>query len=276
MSDKVKKDVDAAADELNQEAGEEKTKLDQIGEDVANLTDMVKSQTGTDEKKPDEEKPEIDVNEMTIEDMAKAISDSEDPEGQVKELLSQCNPGLEHLLDENGERHFDDEMLKSLQDSEDERTKVLNGIILAGKAQTERYEKAFGVMANLAVGMTKALSAVTAEMTEMKKSFANAPVKEDADLAAGEEETVVVPPVNGETSAPISKDATLDAAGPKYTDSFMLTALNKSFFNTQPDKYYLYSKLLGKVGADRLYNELDNSNKPSERDDAVAISAYLS
>lgn len=272
MADELTAEEEAKAKELEKKTNAEKTTLEKIGDDVNGITDMLKSQTVT-EKEP-EEKATIDVDTMTIEDMAKAINDSDDPEGQIKELIAQCNVGLENLIDTDGERHFDDEMLKSLQDSDEETKMVLNGIILAGKSQADRTAKAIGVMSNLAIGMTKALSAVTVEMTEMKKSFADAPMKEKVELKKDDDD-IDVPEVNAAASAPKSKDVSHGDLGPAYTDDQMRLALNKSFFNIQPSKYHGYNKMLGKIGADRLYSELDNSNKPSERDDAVTISTYL-
>lgn len=271
MAEELTAEEEAKAKELEQGSKVEKTQLEKIGDDVTNLTDMVKSQSGEKEKEDPEKKDEGLDMKLNAEEMAKSITEAkpEDAGKFIKELMIHCNVGIEDIFDEDGERYFPEEFVKSLKESEDETKQLLNGVIEANKAQHERYAKAFDVMMNLTLGMTKSFGGVVSELTEMKKSLVTPDV---------ETETEVDIPSVGEDAAkgPKSQDTDINATIPRYTVETMVTALNKAFYNGETAKYYKYKKTLDRTeDADLFYSRLDNSSNPGERQDAVAIFAYL-
>lgn len=268
MADKLTPEEEAKAKELEQISNADKTQLDKIGDGIADLVDMAKSQTEDDKDKPDPDKKEGLDMELNAEEMAKSIKETDDPKKFIKELVGHCEVGLEDIFDETGERYFDDDLIKSLQDSEEETKQILNGLVIANKTQSERFSKAIGVMMNLNLGMVKSLEGLQTEMVEMKKSMT--PTIPDANVPEIDDK---LPPLGDEAAKDaISADADLSAQGPKFQVDQMLSALHKSFGDRDTGKYYKYKKQLQKFGnADTFYANLERT----AHQDSLTVNNYL-
>lgn len=269
MSEELSKDEIAVAKKLQNESAEQNDQLNNIDSRITELLTIAKSGAGVEEEKKkakDKEREHLDMD-LTTEDMAKSIKNSSDPAKMIRELMEYANVGVSDVYDTEGDRVVDDELIKSLQEVDSKTLKVLGASIIAGDAHRDRVLKAFETNMNFCLRMAKSLQQVHEEIKELKdvtKSFA----RDDGDKSE-------LPGTGDDVaSSPISADTGNSVHMPRFTHDKMKKALISAFQDT-PEKKFKYLDKLRHLEPDELYDSLHNSSIAAERDDSVALSAFL-
>jgi hypothetical protein len=244
MSNELSAEEQAAADKLKAEAKEEKTKIEQIGDDLADVTTMLKSVVEKKEEADSEEKKEIDYSAIVPEKLAKSLVESDDKEKTVDfiaRLTEGCNLMPQDMIGENGEPFVNAEMMKSLEDATDEGKQFLSGILYSMQEANERTAKVNAVNMQLMSTLVKSLQGLTEGMKEMEKSFVK-PVEKKADVVAE------LPEFTENTSAEAISEATGDDLGaPTIHRDVAVRAIKKSFKSEDQNEYIKQTTYCGLV-----------------------------
>ncbi len=231
-------DEQAAADKLKAEAKEGKTKIDQIGDDLADVSTMLKSVVDKKEKETgdeEEKKKEIDYSEIVPEDLAKSLVESDDKEKTIdfiSRLTEGCNLMPQDMIGENGEPFVDAEMMKSLEDATDEGKQFMSGILYSMQEANERTAKVNAVNMQLMSTLVKSLQGQTEVMKEMEKSFASKTVEKKAD------DVDKLPEFTEENAADPASEATGEDQGALTIHrDVAMRAIKKSFVSSDTQEY---------------------------------------
>ena len=271
MAEELTQEEKDAAAKINEKAANEKTEMEKIGETLTGVDTLVKSLVEDKEKKEDgdgiEENQEIDFEKIVPEDLAKSFKgDTDKAKEYISKLTEACNIMPQDMTDEDGERFIDDEMLKSLQDSEETGQRYLSGIFHAMQESNERTVKKDAVNMQLLIDLAKSVTGLHGVMGELQKSMV--PVEKSVP----KEENIL--PLLGESAgqSPLSlqgQGAIEQSTGIDYNQglSILKKAFPGNFGNIEESaKYEEYVDYTKKNGFEEALNIM------SDDDRAVVIS----
>ena len=240
-----------AADKLKAESKTEDTKIDQIGKDVAGVTEMLKSHVEKTEKAEDdgdgeEEKP-IDYSAINPEELAKSLVESDDKEKTVdfiSRLTEGCNLMPQDMIGEDGEPFVSAEMMKSLEEASDEGKQYLSGILYAMQEGNERNAKLASVNMHLMSSLTKAIQDQNGVVADLAKSFASKTVETKIP-----DKTADLPEFTEENSNTAKSVDTADDTPALIHRDVGMRAVKKSFVSSDPAQYRKQTEYCEKISS---------------------------
>ena len=250
-----------AADKLKAESKTEKTKIDQIGDDLSGVTEMLKSHVEKTEKAEDdgggeEEKP-IDYSAINPEELAKSLVESDDKEKTVdfiSRLTEGCNLMPQDMIAEDGEPFVSAEMMKSLEEASDEGKKFLSGILYSMQEANERNSKIAAVNMQLMSTLTKSIQDQNGILSVMEKSFTAKTVETKTTDAATE-----LPEFTEENSNTAKSVDVADETPALVHRDVGMRAVKKSFISSDPAQYRKqneYCEKISSVGFETAMNQI--------------------
>lgn len=262
----TQEEKDKAA-ELAAKAQAEKSANEKIAENLSAVTDLLKSavEKKTVEKEP--EKKEIDFENMDTHEMsvslAKSFADDKEKAVEfIKELTEACGLNPQDMVDGDGNEYIDEEMLKSLEESQTKGEKYLAGILYSMQETNSRNAKKDEVIMHTMMNLAKSVIDINATVTELQKSFA----KPEGDKSGGEPEKK-----EGEIQLP-----TLDAGDPiSEIDTAMVKSISKADFmkalkksfpgkhgNTvEQEKYNSYADQANRLDPEMVIGLMDDGDR---------------
>lgn len=227
LTDEEKK----AAKEIDDKAAGEKTSLEKLGDQIGNVEDLIKSQVAekeADEEGKKEDENVIDWEKVTPEELAKSLVDGENKDKAkefITELVESCNILPQDMYSETGEPYIDENMLKSMEESEEAGQKLMSGILYSMQEANAMNAKKDTFQMQLLVDLAKSIVGIHGEMVEMKKSMS----KEEMTVIPGNDDGNALPDLEGTAAKPLSQDEGAVDGSPLYNKGAYMFALKKSF-----------------------------------------------
>jgi hypothetical protein len=226
----TQEEKDKAA-ELAAKAQTEKSANEKIAENLSAVTDLLKSAVEKKaEEKTEPEKEEIDFENMDTHEKAETLAKSfaEDKEKAIefiKELTEACGLNPQDMVDGEGNEYINEEMLKSLEDSQAKGERYLAGILYSMQETNSRNAKKDEVIMHTMMNLAKAVIDINSAVTELQKSFAKP--EEGGEEVEGKEKKEGLELPNLDSDEPISE---LDTSMKKsISKAEFMKALKKSF-----------------------------------------------
>lgn len=251
-----------AADKLKAESNTEETKIDQIGKDVAGVTEMLKSHVEKTEKAEDkgdgEEEKAIDYSAINPEELAKSLVESDDKEKTVdfiSRLTEGCNLMPQDMIGEDGEPFVSADMMKSLEEASDEGKKYLSGILYAMQEGNERNAKLAAVNMQMMSTLTKAIQDQNGVVADLAKSFASKTVETKIP-----DKSTELPEFTEENSNTAKSVDTADDTPALIHRDIAMRAIKKSFPSSAGTESYIkqttYGDLVARIGYEKAIKEI--------------------
>ena len=267
-NDLTQEEKDKAA-ELEAEAGKEKTAIEKVGDELGELTSLLKSQV---EKKPDPDDGEvekdepIDFDNLDPAELAKSFGeDKEKAKEFIAKLAEESGLNPQDMLDTEGNRYVDEDMLKSLEELEERGSRYLAGIFHAMQENNERSAKVTETTMHTMVALAKSVTDLKGVIESMQKSTTE---DKGGDGEEGEvEKDTVLPALDAED--PISDLNPESGMKKSIPTGDFEDALRKSFYNgshgnhAQEAKYHKYMDLAKMFPPEMVLSQMESD---SDRD----------
>ena len=266
MADELTQEEKDAAAAIDAESAGEKTKMEKIDETLNVASELLKSVVKDKEEEAEEEKKdeEIDYSSIDPVEMAKSLVEDEDRDKTVdfiSKLAKGCNVLPQDMYSEDGEPFIDEEMMKSITESEEKGHRALSAIMYSMQESNERNAKVADINMQLMSTLTKSIQDQNAVMAEMQKSLVS-PETETEDPPAAEPENPL-PDQDANDKTPLSQDTAGIGMGMEksFSEDQMLYALEKSFPGTynnveEQAKRFKYNKLYKDLGFETFMSQL--------------------
>lgn len=199
-----------AAEEIDKQAKDEKSKLDALGSDISTVKDLLKSHVEKEEEKkkePEKDEVKIDFSEITPKDLAKSLVDGEHKDKAkefINQLIEDCNI-LPQDIHFDGKPYIDEKLMKSMEEAEEGGLSFMKAILYSMQESNERNAKKDEFQMNLLVGLSKSLIGMHDKMVEMEKSISGKG-KETTDKKEEKEDELELPDLENAATDPLSKD----------------------------------------------------------------------
>lgn len=231
MADELTQEEKDKAATLEAASTEEKSQLEQIGDTVTGVSDLLKSHVDGLEKEketPPEEEAPFDIKSVTPEEFAKSIGGTkEEKVDYIKRLTDACSLLPQDMIDEiNGERIFTAEMLKSMEDETSAVKGFMEATMYAMQEANDRTAVKDSLMFQTQIDMAKSIEALTAVVTEQNEKLEKSlPVTK---IVPAETESPL-PDLEGTATQPVSEQVDLGGGQPLMTPEAMSKAIKKTF-----------------------------------------------
>ena len=232
MADELTQEEKDKAATLEAASTEEKSQLEQIGDDLTGVSDMLKSHVEGLEKTEDppaEEEVPFDIKSVTPEDFAKSIGGTkEEKVDYIKRLVDSCNLMPQDMVEEeNGDQFFTAEMIKSMEGETSAVQGFIAGTMYALQESNERTAAKDSLIFQTLIGMNKSLADLTAVVTEQNEKLEKSmPV---AEIIPVVEEKSPLPDLDGTSTNPVSEQVDLGGGQPMMTPEAMSKAIKAAF-----------------------------------------------
>lgn len=236
MADDLTKEEKEAAAKLESASEGEKSQLEKIADNTNSMTELLKSQVEAkkDEAEVEKKDDDIDYSSITPEDMAKSFADKDKAFDFIKGFCEYADVQPVDMQHEDGTKLISEEMWKSMQEATDDDMGVKSAIMFSMQEAGERNVQINSTILHSLVGFGKGLSALTAEVIELKKSLAPPVEKTDAEKEA--EKIAAIPNLDDAAGDPKTKDMTKSTGADGVIEETMLLKSIDSVFVGSWDK----------------------------------------
>jgi hypothetical protein len=264
----TQEEKDKAA-ELAADAQAEKSTNEKIAADLSAVTDLLKSAVEKKtEEKTEPEKEEIDFENMDTHKISETLAKSfaEDKEKAVefiKEFMGSCGLNPQDMVDGDGNEYIDEEMLKSLEESQAKGERYLAGILYSMQETNSRNAKKDEVVMHTMMNLAKAVVDINSVVTELQKSFAK-PEEEGGEEVEGKEKKEGLELPTLDSDEPISE---LDTSMKKsISKAEFMKALKKSFpgkhgNSREQEKYNEYADQANRLDPEMVIGLMDDGDR---------------
>ncbi len=254
MAEELTQEEKDAAAKINEKAAGDKTQLEKIADNTSATTDFLKSMVKDKEKEAEEDgkKEDIDYASITPEDMAKSFADKDEALDFIKGFCEYADVQPVDMQHEDGSKFITEEMWKSMQEATGDDMEVKSAIMFSMAETGERSKQINSTILHSLVEFGKGMSALTAEVAELKKSLAPPSEKTGEEKEAGE--IAKIPNLDDAAGEPKSQhDMTksTDASSVSGTTE-LIKAINSEFtgsYDTEAQlkrsKYVSYAQKMG-------------------------------
>lgn len=232
MAEELTTKEKTAADEIDASAAEGKTQLEQIGDTVTGVSDLLKSHVEGLEKEKDtpaEEVVPFDIKSVTPEDFSKSIGGTKEEKVDfIKRLTDSCSLMPQDMIDEeSGDQFFTAEMMKSMEGETSAVQGFMAGTMYAMQEANDRNAAKDALMFQAMIDMSKSVADLTAVVAEQNEKLEKSmPVTEI--VPAGEEKSPL-PDLDGTSTQPVSEQIDLGGGQPLVTSEVMLKAIKAAW-----------------------------------------------
>ncbi|MCK5606080.1 hypothetical protein KAR91_29545 [Candidatus Pacearchaeota archaeon] len=232
MAEELKPEEKQAADEIDISAAEGKTQLEQINENVTDVSDMLKSHVENLEKPenpPAEEETPFDIKSVTPEDFAKSIGGTKEERVDfIKRLVDSCNLMPQDMIDEDsGDQFFTDEMIKSMEGETSAVQGFMAGTMFAMQEANERTAKKDSLIFQTMLDMSKSIADLAAVVTEQNEKLEKS-MPTTTEIVPSEVENPL-PDLDGTSTKPISEQVDLGGEQSTLTPEVMSKAIKMAW-----------------------------------------------
>ncbi|UCE67402.1 MAG: hypothetical protein JSU85_05140 [Candidatus Zixiibacteriota bacterium] len=224
-----------AADQIDNEIEKNKTskELADVKNQLAGLEDLLKSTMKQISKSDEEEETEelFDFESVSPEELAENLaksfkSDEERTEYLVK-FAEACGVMPQDMYDKEGEPYIDENMLKSINESEDKGNRLLSGIFYSMQEANDRRTKMDATILQTMSVLAKSISDIGKKIENMNKSVSEGDI--EGDTGEENKEDGQLPDLGEHAASPPLSEQESSNNGQQYNLTQLKKAIERSF-----------------------------------------------